>query len=193
MFPTTAPVSLYGASKLASEVLTLEYGEVFDIPVFVNRCGLMGGAGQFASLEQGIFAYWINRWLRRRALRYIGYDGQGHQVRDCFQPRDLLPVLIQQLAAPKLAASDRIANFGGGPASALSLRQLSEWCSEHLGPHEVGVDSTPRPFDIPWMVLDSAKAEKLWNWRPATPVPAILAEIAAHAREHPDWLDLSRG
>ena len=73
----------------------------------------------------------------------------------------------------------------------MSLRQLSDWCSDHLGPHEVGADSTPRPFDIPWIVLDHAKASRLWDWRPATPVDTILAEIADHARRHPRWLETS--
>jgi len=100
-------------------------------------------------------------------------------------------VLLQPLAAPKLTADARVANFAGGAASAMSLRQLSDWCSVNVGPHTVGVDAMPRPFDIPWMVLDSSKAAKLWRWQPATPRAAILTEIAAHARAHPQWLDVS--
>ena len=41
------------------------------------------------------------------------------------------------------------------------------------------------------MVLDSAKATRLWKWRPQTPATAILEEIADHARANPTWLDLS--
>lgn len=190
-FSTGAPISLYGATKLASEALALEYGETFGLPVFVNRCGVLAGAGQFGRPDQGIFAYWLNSWLRQRPLKYIGFGGHGHQVRDCLHPRDLVPALVQQFAAPKLPAADRIANFSGGAASAMSLRQLSDWCAANLGPHTVGVDATPRPFDIPWIVLDSAKASRLWSWRPATPTTAVLAEIAAHARAHPEWLDVS--
>ncbi len=190
-FSTEAPVSLYGATKLASEALALEYGETFGLPVFINRCGVLAGAGQFGRADQGIFTYWINAWLRQRPLKYIGFGGHGHQVRDCLHPRDLLPVLVQQLRAPKLAAPDRIANFSGGAASAMSLRQLSEWCGANLGAHVVGADTTPRAFDLPWVVLDSAKAARLWQWRAATPTAAILAEITAHARANPQWLDLS--
>lgn len=190
-FSTQAPISLYGATKLASEALALEYGETFGLPVFVNRCGVLAGAGQFGRADQGIFAYWINSWLARRPLKYIGFGGHGHQVRDCLHPRDLVPLLLQQFAAPKLSAPERIANVSGGTASARSLRQLSDWCAAHLGPHAVGVDATPRPFDIPWMVLDSSQALQRWNWRPSTPTAAILEEIAAHARAHPAWLDLS--
>ena len=190
-FATTAPISLYGATKLASEAMALEYGETFGFPVFVNRCGVLAGAGQFGRADQGIFAYWLNAWRRKRPLKYLGFGGHGHQVRDCLHPRDLTPLLEKQFAAPKFAAADRIINLSGGAASALSLRQLSDWCTERFGPHTVAPDGTPRPFDLPWVVLDSAKATKLWGWKPATPTAAGLEEIARHAEQHPDWLDLS--
>jgi CDP-paratose 2-epimerase len=190
-FSTLAPLSLYGATKLASEALALEYGETFGLSVFVNRCGVLAGAGQFGRPDQGIFAYWIHSWLRQRPLKYIGFGGHGHQVRDCLHPRDLVPALLKQFVAPNLTSADRIANFSGGVESATSLRQLSDWCAANLGPHTVGADAAPRPFDIPWIVLDSAKAARLWQWRPATATTAILAEIAAHARANPQWLDLS--
>ncbi|MDB6127259.1 MAG: NAD-dependent epimerase/dehydratase [Verrucomicrobia bacterium] len=190
-FATLAPISLYGATKLASEAMALEYGETFNLPVFINRCGVLAGAGQFGRPDQGIFAYWLNTHLARRPLKYIGFGGHGYQVRDCLHPRDLLPVLEQQFAAPKLTAGDRIANFSGGAGSAMSLKQLNEWCDEHFGQHAVTSDSTPRPFDIPWIVLDHAKATRLWNWKPHTSTALILDEIAAHARSHPGWLDIS--
>lgn len=190
-FSTAAPVSLYGATKLASEALALEYGATFDFPVFINRCGVLAGAGQFGRADQGIFAYWLNAHLRQRPLRYIGFGGHGHQVRDCLHPRDLAPLLAKQFTAPALPASDRIANFSGGAASARSLRQLTDWCDHAFGPHPIASDPKPRPFDIPWMVLDSAKAARLWSWRPTTPTAAILEEIATHGRANPEWLDLS--
>ena len=190
-FATTAPISLYGATKLASEALALEYGETFGFPVFINRCGVLAGAGQFGRADQGIFAYWINAWLQQRPLKYLGFGGHGHQVRDCLHPRDLMPLLEKQFAAPKLSVADRLANFSGGTASAMSLRQLSDWCAGRFGPHTVVQDGTPRPFDIPWIVLDHTKATRIWGWRPATPTAAILEEIALHAEKNPGWLDLS--
>ena len=90
-----------------------------------------------------------------------------------------------------LASADCIANFSGGIDSAMSLRQLSDWCAENLGPNTVGVDATPRPFDIPWIMLDSSKAARLWQWRPTTSTTTILAEITAHARANPQWLEVS--
>jgi CDP-paratose 2-epimerase len=190
-FATLAPISLYGSTKLASEALALEYGETFHLPVFINRCGVLAGAGQFGRPDQGIFAYWLNSHLHRRPLKYIGFGGQGHQVRDCLHPRDLGPLLEKQFAAPALPASDRIANFSGGAASARSLHQLTEWCDARFGSHPVAADPAPRSFDIPWIVLDHAKATRLWNWQPVISTDAILDEIAAHARAHPGWLDIS--
>ena len=190
-FATTAPISLYGATKLASEALALEYGEAFGFPVFINRCGVLAGAGQFGRADQGIFAFWINAWVRKRPLKYLGFGGHGHQVRDCLHPRDLLPLLEKQFAAPKVAATDRLVNLSGGAASAMSLRQLSDWCEQRFGPHEVARDGAPRSFDIPWIVLDHAKAARLWHWQPVTATRTLLEEIARHAEDHPDWLDLS--
>ena len=191
-FSTEPPVSLYGSTKLASETLALEYGETFGFQVFINRCGVMAGAGQFGRPDQGIFAYWINSYLRRRPLGYIGFDGQGHQVRDCLHPRDLSPLVLNQIiSSQKLPAADRIINLSGGAESAMSLRQLTAWCDARFGRHEVVSKPENRPFDIPWMVLDSAKAKALWNWHLATSRNQILEEIARHAEANPDWLDIS--
>jgi CDP-paratose 2-epimerase len=189
-FSTTPPLSLYGSSKLASEYLALEYGEAFEFPVWINRCGVLAGAGQFGKADQGIFSFWINAYLRRAPLKYIGFDGAGHQTRDCFHPRDLLPALQKQLASVE-AGKPRIMNFGGGTENSMSLAQLSNWCAERFGVHQVASDPKPRPFDVPWLVMDSRLAEENWDWRPAMSLGAILEEIAEHAQAHPRWLEMS--
>jgi len=68
-FSTAPPISLYGSTKLACEIVALEYGAAYDFPVWVNRCGVLAGAGQFGTPDQGIFSYWINAHLRRRPLK----------------------------------------------------------------------------------------------------------------------------
>jgi len=98
---------------------------------------------------------------------------------------------LAQLDAPAGTPAPRVLNVAGGAATAMSLRQLGAWCSEQLGPHTIDADPAPRPYDLPWVVLDSSAAERSWNWRPRTPLSAILNEIAAHARSRPGWLDLS--
>jgi CDP-paratose 2-epimerase len=189
-FPTAPPVSLYGTTKVASEQLALEYGAAHGFPVWITRCGVLAGAGQFGHPEQGIFSYWINSWLRKRPLKYLGFDGQGHQVRDCLHPADLVPLLEQQIRCVD-ADKPRVVNAAGGRDSARSLRQLSDWCRTRIGPHAVESDPASRPFDIPWLVLDATRARKAWNWAPTRSTDQILEEILVHAEAHPDWLGLS--
>jgi CDP-paratose 2-epimerase len=189
-FSTSAPVSLYGATKLASEQLALEYGSLYGFPVWINRCGVLAGAGQFGRPDQGIFAYWVNSWLRNRPLRYIGFGGLGHQVRDCLHPADLLPLLERQLTTTD-AGQPRIVNVSGGASSALSLSQLSGWCRERLGERQVVPELARRPFDLPWVVLDATLAREAWGWSPSRTTSTILEEILDHASAHPDWLGLS--
>jgi CDP-paratose 2-epimerase len=190
VFPTDPPVSLYGATKLASERLALEYGEVFGFPVWVNRCGVLAGAGQFGRPDQGIFSYWIHSWLRGAPLAYLGFDGRGHQVRDCLHPADLLPLLDRQLAHPG-GERPRVVNVSGGRPSAMSLAQLSTWCRERLGDRPVSTDLLARRFDVPWLVLDPRQARDAWSWAPARGTDEILSGILDHARRHPEWLQLS--
>ena len=190
-FSTSAPVSLYGASKIASETLALEYGATFGFPVWINRCGVLAGAGQFGRADQGIFAYWLNAHLCRQPLHYIGFDGLGHQVRDCLHPRDLLPLIRKQFAEPAVTAKPRVINVAGGMPSSMSLRQLTDWCDVRFGPHPVASDPRPRAFDLPWVVLDSRRAMETWEWQPQSTVATILDEIARHAAANPDWLRIS--
>jgi CDP-paratose 2-epimerase len=189
-FGTAPPVSLYGASKLASEIMAREYGETFDFPVWINRCGVLAGAGQFGRADQGIFAFWINAWLRRSPLAYLGFGGQGHQVRDCLHPRDLIPLLMKQ-TAPGVSSTVRLVNLGGGARNAISLAELSDWCTARFGAHSVAANPETRRFDIPWLVMDSSLARSVWEWQPETALTDILEEIALHAEQHPHWLELS--
>jgi CDP-paratose 2-epimerase len=190
-YSTQSPVSLYGATKVASESLALEYGATFGFPVWVNRCGVLAGAGQFGRPDQGIFAYWLHSWQQRRPLKYIGFDGQGHQVRDCLHPSDLAAMLQLQIAAGQDDSKASVQNLSGGARSAISLRQLSDWCGDRLGAHQVNSTAEERPFDIPWMVLDSGLAETQWQWQATRSMESILEEIAQHAEANPDWLELS--
>jgi CDP-paratose 2-epimerase len=191
-FSTTPPLSLYGSSKLASEVLALEYGETFQFPVWINRCGVLAGAGQFGKPDQGIFSFWINAHLRRRPLKYIGFGGSGHQVRDALHPHDVAAMILKQMKVTGSETKHRIQNVSGGARNSMSLAQLNGWCDARFGAHPVQSDLTPRPFDIPWMVLDSSLAEKQWNWHPTISLPQILTEIAGHAEKNPNWLEISQ-
>jgi CDP-paratose 2-epimerase len=190
LFSTTPPVSLYGSTKLASEIMALEYGEAFGFPVWINRCGVLAGGGQFGRADQGIFSYWINAWLRRQPLAYTGFGGSGYQVRDCLHPRDLVGLLRKQTAGGA-GGRDRVINLGGGSANAVSLAVVSAWCAERFGVHQVAMGPGERRFDVPWLVMDSTRAREVWGWQPETTLHEIMEEIALHAEQNPGWLELS--
>lgn len=190
-FSTMPPISLYGVTKLSSEVLALEYGHAFDFPVWINRCGVMAGAGQFGTAEQGIFSYWIHSWRAARRLRYIGFDGSGRQVRDALHPTDLGRLVIQQLNSGDRSETDKVWNIGGGRENSMSLAELSAWCKQRFGHRQIERDLKPRAYDLPWVIIDSGKALNCWNWKPAVKMESILEEIANHAEKNPEWLMLS--
>lgn len=189
-FSTEAPVSLYGATKLGCETMALEYGQAFGFPVWVTRCGVLAGAGQFGTAQQGIFSYWIHSHLRRRPLRYLGFDGTGHQTRDALHPADLCRLLLNQIACHR-SGGPRLYTAGGGPANALSLKQLTRWCDHRFQPHAVAADPAPRRYDVPWVAMDNSAAERDFAWSPQIAIHPLLEEIAAHAERHPHWLELS--
>ncbi len=189
-FSTSMPVSLYGSTKLACEVLALEFGNAFDFPVWVTRCGVLAGPGQFGTPEQGIFAYWINAHLRKRPMKYIGFDGLGKQVRDAMHPLDLADLLRRQMATERRDGR-RVYTAGGGPMNSMSLCDLNAWCDSRFGEHLPQSDTRPRMYDIPWIVMDNSAAGKDFQWEPRVGLNETLSLIAKHAGDHPEWLDLS--
>lgn len=191
-YSTAPPVSLYGSTKVASEHLALEYGATFDFPVWINRCGVMAGAGQFGHPGQGIFAFWVHSFREKRPLKYIGFGGNGYQVRDCLHPNDLISLLEKQFAEALSTDKPRIINVSGGVANSMSLKLLTQWCEDRFGDNEVMKTDTERPFDIPWMVLDSHKASKVWDWTPQTSIYDVLNGIADFAETQKYWCQLSR-
>jgi CDP-paratose 2-epimerase len=191
-FPTRPPVSLYGATKLSSEIMAREYGAAFQFPVWVNRCGVMAGPGQFGTAEQGIFSYWLHAHAARLPLRYIGFGGLGYQVRDAMHPDDLADLILLQILG-KGPSGDTTYNVGGGRENSMSLAQLTAWCDERFGSHAPVAEHKERPFDIPWIVMDSRRATRDFGWQPKRSLLSILEEIATHVQAHPDWLKRTGG
>jgi CDP-paratose 2-epimerase len=183
-FSTDAPVSLYGGTKLASEIMALEYAAAFGFPVWINRCGVIAGPGQFGRIDQGIFSYWIYQWILGRPLNYIGYGGKGLQVRDFVSPRDLTRLIDKQLRNPTRNVP-RIVNVGGGADHSSSLLELSEFCQRALGagPSVQSVAETRR-YDLPYFVTDARLADQLWGWRPEESAEETLESIARWAQDH---------
>jgi len=189
-FSTSPPISLYGSTKLASEIIALEYGNAFGFPVWIDRCGVLAGPRQFGTPDQGIFSYWVNAHLRRRALRYIGFDGTGKQVRDALHPQDLAGLVDRQLSTER-SNGRRVYTVGGGLENAMSLAQLTAWCDARFGVLLPLADRRPRTYDVPWVVMDNHDAESDFGWRAEISMESLLTQIACHAEQNPDWLERS--
>lgn len=193
-FSTGAPISLYGATKLASEVMAIEYGVAYQFPVWIDRCGVMAGAGQFGRIDQGIVAFWLHRWREAKPLRYLGYGGMGWQVRDMLHPEDLGALILKQIQKGMPHPWESVWHVSGGRESSFSLAELSGWCGERWGQRvEVERQAEARSQDVPWLILDAKETRDHWDWAPKWDRQAILEEIADHADAHPDWLAQCEG
>ena len=188
-FSTAAPISLYGATKLASELLAQEYALAFDFPVWINRCGVIGGPGQFGRVDQGILSFWVYSFLLGRPLRYIGFGGSGKQVRDFVSAEDVAALAWRQIQASSRAIS-RVVNVGGGQASALSLYELTLICREYFGSTlQVASSAETRPFDIPYYVTDITRVSQLWDWRPSHTGEALALRACEWAAQHRTFVE----
>lgn len=176
-FPTDTARSLYGTSKLASEMLVQEYGALYGLRAVITRFGVITGAGQFGKAEQGVFAMWAANHVLDLPLRYIGFGGEGKQVRDLLHPSDLLALLHLQLEAID-RCSGRTFNAGGGRAISVSLLELTDLCRAASG-REVAIGSDPRtsPVDVPLYLTDHARATAELGWRPTVTPAEIVEEI----------------
>jgi CDP-paratose 2-epimerase len=176
-FPTQLPRSLYGASKLASEMILQEYADSYGVRAVINRCGVICGPGQFGKVDQGVFALWVIHHFFRRSLQYTGFGGAGKQVRDLLHPDDLFDLLLKQ--HDKLdEVSGRIFNIGGGDRVSTSLLELTEICRRVTG-NSVPIGSKPEtsPVDIPLYISDHSLAESTFGWKPRRDLNAIVGDI----------------
>jgi CDP-paratose 2-epimerase len=183
-FPLDGPRTLYGATKLAAELLVTEYAASADLPTVVNRCGVIAGPWQMGKVDQGVFTYWLLAHMTGRPLEYIGYGGTGKQVRDLLHVDDLVELLERQLAAPSEWAG-RILNVGGGREVSLSLAETTALCRELTGGElEIGAAAEDRPGDVRIYLTDASRLHALSDWRPQRSAADTLADTAAWLREN---------
>ncbi len=119
-FPLPGARTLYGATKLAAELLIEEYADAFGLRAVVNRCGVIAGPWQMGKVDQGVFSWWLLSHHFGKPLTYIGFGGSGKQVRDLLHVDDLVDLVDEQLGAPE-SWSGAVANVGGGRECSLSL------------------------------------------------------------------------
>jgi CDP-paratose 2-epimerase len=176
-FPLSGARSLYGATKLAAELLIEEYRAMYGLRAVINRCGVIAGPWQMGKVDQGFVVLWMARHLFGGALSYSGFGGHGAQVRDILHVDDLFDLLRLQVADWTLQDGATF-NVGGGPAVSVSLRELTQHCAALTGRHLVICgDPDTRPADIPWYVSDCHAVTLATGWRPTRDVATILADI----------------
>ncbi len=176
-FPLEGVRSLYGATKLSGEYFIQEFAYNFQIPSVINRCGVLSGPYQMGKVDQGVVVLWMARHFWKGKLSYIGYGGEGHQVRDMLHVRDLFHLLDWQIQNMAVGAAP-IFNVGGGLENSVSLAELTELCRDITGNRiEISPVEENRPGDLPIYVTDNRRIHQHSGWKPATSVPAMLEEI----------------
>ena len=176
-FSTSTARSLYGASKLASELIAQEYADTYKTKILINRCGVIAGPGQFGKVDQGVFTMWVANHYFLKPLKYMGFGGFGKQVRDLLHPSDLFELICLQIEKGKEKAGE-IYNVGGGKNCSTSLLELSKICQELTG-NEVPISSQDRtsPVDIPLYLTDTTKVYDTFNWQTKKNVQTIISDI----------------
>lgn len=177
--------SIYGATKLASELLIEEYRAAYGIRALIDRCGVVTGAWQMGKVDQGVFVLWMAAHYFKKKLSYIGYGGTGKQVRDLLSVNDLLDLVDYQLQ--NFAELDgEVFNVGGGVDSSLSLLETTQICEEITG-HQISMSRVmdDRLGDVPLYITNSAKVIARTGWQPQTNPRQTLEEIFEwiHANE----------
>jgi CDP-paratose 2-epimerase len=183
-FPLDGARSLYGATKLACELLLAEYADMYGLRTVVNRCGVIAGPWQMGKADQGVFALWMAHHYFKRPLAYIGYGGTGKQVRDLVAVDELADLVLHQIAALGQAAQP-VYNVGGGLASSLSLAETTALCEEITGNRvEIARVAENRPSDVRLYVTDNARVRADTGWSPRKTPRETLADIFTWIREN---------
>ena len=176
-FPLEGARTLYGANKLAAELLIEEYAAAFGVETVINRCGVIGGPWQMGKVDQGVFAHWVLSHYFGRDLSYTGFGGLGKQVRDVVHVDDLIDLIDEQLT-DRAGWAGVTVNVGGGPDSSLSLKETTAICRELTG-RQVAIGSLreTRTGDIRIYVSDCRRLHARTAWRPRRGARRVLEDI----------------
>ena len=136
---------MYGATKLASELIIEEYPSMYGLSAVVNRCGVLSGPWQMGKVDQGFMVLWAARHLFGGQLGYTGFGGKGLQVRDVLHVDDLYHLVRLQLDdLPRYDGA--LFNVGGGRERSVSLLELTTMCRERSGREfELGIRAETAP------------------------------------------------
>ena len=166
--------SLFGASKVAADVLVQEYGRYFDMRTTCFRGGTLTGPRHSAAELHGFLGYVMRCAMTGTPYTIFGYKGK--QVRDAIHSKDLIRALHEVFENPRSA---EVYNMGGGRHSNCSVLEAISMSEDIVGDKlEWSYTEQNRVGDHIWWIGDNGKFESHYpNWKVEYDVEMILREI----------------
>jgi len=124
--------SLFGASKVASDVMVQEYGRYFNLPTCCLRGGCLTGPNHSGVELHGFLSYLVKCNLESREYKVFGYKGK--QVRDNIHSLDVARFMAAFVGAPR---PGEVYNLGGGKANSTSILEAFELTARLTGKAQV--------------------------------------------------------
>jgi len=176
-FSLSGARSFYGTSKLSSELLIQEYIEYYNLKAVINRCGVLTGPWQMGKIDQGVVVLWLAKHFWKKELSYIGFGGEGKQLRDILHINDLYNLVVLQIQDIS-TFNNQIFNVGGGNDVSISLNELTNYCQEITG-NTIKINKIleNRTADIPIYISDNSKIEEISGWKPLVYPKEIVTDI----------------
>jgi CDP-paratose 2-epimerase len=169
--------SLYGTTKLAAELLLEEYAAAYGFRFIIDRFGVITGPGQMAKADQGVIALWVAAHRFGRPLRYIGFEGNGKQVRDFLHVDDFCGLVLDQITGFSDYAGKRY-NAGGGLHRSLSLAETTDLCRRIVGREiPIGSETQKRTADVRIYITDNSRVSRVRGWRPKIDAAQTISDI----------------
>jgi CDP-paratose 2-epimerase len=167
--------SIFGASKVAADVLTQEYGRYFDMKTSVFRGGCLTGPAHSGAELHGFLAYLVKCIVNGNAYTIFGYKGK--QVRDNIHSYDLVNAFWQFFQKPKIGGM--VYNMGGSRHSNCSMLEAIQMGEEITGKKlQYTLSSEARSGDHIWWISDVRKFEEHYpEWRYRYDLKTILKEM----------------
>ncbi len=166
--------SLFGASKVAADVLVQEYGRYFGLKTAVFRGGCLTGPAHSGAELHGFLAYLIKCAVSGTPYRIFGY--QGKQVRDNIHSRDLISAFNHFIANPRSA---EVYNMGGSRHSNVSMLEAIRLIEE-IGGFKLNytIEEQNRTGDHIWYISDVRKFQSHYpGWAYQYDIKRILKEM----------------
>ena len=170
------PKTIYGLTKLCSEMLIEEFSYAYQLKYLINRCGVISGPLQFGKQDQGFVSLWIWRHLNKEKLSYIGYGGYGNQIRDVLHIDDLSELILLQIKNIN-KINNKLFTVGGSKTSYTSLSQLTKLCQKITGNKiKMGKVSKTSSYDIPYYLSDNTHVSNTYRWKPKRNINQVVMD-----------------